>query len=174
MVLARSGSDQGDRTVVAARMVASGMRKATCIPITVNAQSSSYTMGVKARSGHTRAPACSGEGLGVSEDPVRYKKSTGCSGLAPDRPSCKPAILDQEVALGLRTGVFFRSTCCRRRRSGPRRLSIAESLRRHYCHARNAQHDAAASRGARSLAPPLSDAVTGRPSGAELANVSVS
>ena len=161
MVLARSGSDQGDRTVVAARMVASGMRKATCIPRTVNAQSSSYTMGVKARSGHTRAPACSGEreGLGVSEGPVRYKKSTGCSGLAPDRPSCKPAILCQEVALGLRTGVLFRSTCCRRRRSGPRRLSIAESLPRHYCHVRNAQHDAAASRGARSSAPPVSDAV---------------
>ena len=35
-------------------------------------------------------------------------------------------------------------------------------------------HNAAASRGARSLAPPLSDAVTGRPSGAELANVLVS
>ena len=32
--------------------------------------------------------------------------------------------VDQEVALGLRTGVLFRSTCCQSRRSGPRRLSI--------------------------------------------------
>ena len=81
--LAWSGSDQGDRTVVAARMVASGMRKATCIPRTVNAQSSSYTMGVKARSGHTRAPACPGEGLAVQGVPVRYKTAYWHASLAP-------------------------------------------------------------------------------------------
>ena len=76
----------------------------------------------------TRAPACSGEGLAVQEVPVRHETAYGHASLAPGRPLCKPAILDQEVAVGRRIGRFSRSGCCSRRRSGPRLLASLNSL----------------------------------------------